>query len=485
MGLNNKVINENPAIVWVGLNALHERLDSYYYNPIFIRQYSKMTKGKVGVIGEFFNVTKLSGFEYTKHFTDEALKAGDVVAITSQNVADCNLNIKETNTIKIPRKLHNDLKRSQLKIDDIVLSYTGHYRRAAVINGNIGEELHLGPNVCKLSPINTNIDSAFLCVYFNSYSGQVYLDREKTISAQPTVNMDRIRNMEFPLPSIDIQGYIGDKLRKAEYLKVEAMKLKREAEDLIDRHLKLEDLRAKINLPNVKQKWNYVSNDEFTGRLDPEHYKMKFSILNEHLELLDKINIKVLNLEDILEKGSYGILPSSSDYGKGELTFIRSTDLKDYMIDFDSCEKVPIEYNVEKARVSSGEILLEIKGSISSGAIVPNGVNEGIVNGSIYKFSVKEEFNNYYILAILQSLIGQLQKEKHGANSVISYLSLDVIQSLQIPVLTKSIQDKIGSNLERYVINLLEAKKLVKNAKQDVGSLIEGNFDESKINAEQ
>lgn len=482
--MKNNVINEKPAIVWVGLNALRERLDSYYYNPVFIKQYLKMLKGKIGVIGEFFNVTKLSGFEYTKHFTDEALEAGDIIAITSQNVADCRLNINETNTIKIPRKLHSELKRSQLKIDDIVLSYTGHYRRAALITKNIDEDLHLGPNVCKLSPTSSDIDSAFLCVYFNSYSGQVYLDREKTISAQPTVNMDRIRNMEFPLPSIDIQRYIGDKIRKADDLKVEAMKFKREAEDLIDRYLKLDDLSAKINLPNVKQKWNYVSNDEFTGRLDPEHYKMKFTVLYDHLKKLGKTDIKVLNLKDIVEKGSYGILPSSSDYGKGKLTFIRSTDLNDYMIDFDSCEKVPIEYNVEKARVSPGEILLEIKGSISGGAIVPNSVTEGIVNGSIYKFSVKEEYNNYYILAVLQSLVGELQKEKHGANSVISYLSLDVINKLQIPVLTKSTQDTIGSKLERYVINLLKAKKLVEEAKQDLEYLIEGNFEEPIIIAE-
>ncbi|MYL47645.1 hypothetical protein GLV94_18560 [Virgibacillus halodenitrificans] len=484
MDLNNKVINETPAIVWAGLNALQERLDSYYYNPIFIKQYSKMTKGKIGVISEYFNVTKLSGFEYTKHFTGEALRVGEVVAITSQNVADCKLNIKDTNTIKIPRKVHNNLKRSKLKVDDIVLSYTGHYRRAAVITENVGEKLHLGPNVCKLSPIGANVDSAFLCVYFNSYSGQVYLDREKTISAQPTVNMDRIRNIEFPLPNMDIQEYIGNKIRKADYLNLEAVKLRNDAEASIDRYLNIDELSATINLPRVKQKWNYVANDEFAGRLDPEHYKKKFSILNRYLEQLDKLNIKVLSLKDIIEKGSYGILPSSSDYGKGGLTFIRSTDLKDYMINFDSCEKVPKEYNVEKARVSSDEILLEIKGSISGGAIVPDSVNEGIVNGSIYKFSVKEEFNNYYILAILQSLIGELQKEKHGANSVISYLSLDVIQNLKIPVLKKSIQDNIGGNLEKYVNNLIEAKQLVKNAKKDIESLIEGTFNESIINEE-
>jgi type I restriction enzyme S subunit len=151
------------------------------------------------------------------------------------------------------------------------------------------------------------------------------------------------------------------------------------------------------------------------------------------------------------------------------------------MINIDSCEKVPMEYNLEKARVSSGEVLLEIKGAIAGGAIVPDNITEGIVNGSIYKFSVKEEFNNFYILAILQSLIGELQKEKYGANSVISYLSLDVIHNLQIPVLDKSIQDQIGGKLERYVQNQIEARKLIKSAKLDVESLIEGTFDESEI----
>ncbi|MEC2078586.1 hypothetical protein, partial [Metabacillus fastidiosus] len=111
-------------------------------------------------------------------------------------------------------------------------------------------------------------------------------------------------------------------------------------------------------------------------------------------------------------------------------------------------------------------------------------ITEAIVNGSIYKFSVKEEFNNFYVLAILQSLIGDLQKEKYGANSVISYLSLDVIQNLQIPVLDQSIQKEIGGKLKSYVLNQLEARSLIISAKYDIESLIEGTLDESKIESE-
>src|SRR5699024_3262252 len=132
-----------------------------------------------------------------------------------------------------------------------------------------------------------------------------------------------------------------------------AKKFKENSESIVSKKLDLEALENKITSNSVSQKWNYTTINEITDRLDSEHYKKKFSVLDEHFKELTSYGIRVIELNEIIEKGSYGILPSSSDYGKGELTFIRSTDLNQYMIDFDSCEKVPMEYYVKKAQVSS------------------------------------------------------------------------------------------------------------------------------------
>jgi len=71
-------------------------------------------------------------------------------------------------------------------------------------------------------------DSHFFSAFLNSEYGQRSLDREKTISAQPTVNMERIRYLTITEPAPLAQTYVGDKVRQAEWLRAQAQKLEEE-----------------------------------------------------------------------------------------------------------------------------------------------------------------------------------------------------------------------------------------------------------------
>lgn len=472
MDLNNKVINEKPAIVWTGTNALQERLDSYYYNPTFIKQYSKMMNGNMGVIGNYFNVTKLSGFEYTKYFTEEALRKGEVVAITSQNVADCQLNIKEGNTIKIPKKLHLELKRSRLNSNDIVLSYTGHYRRAAVISDEVNKELHLGPNVCKLSPIGTNIDSAYLCAYFNSYSGQVYLDREKTISAQPTVNMDRIRNIEFPLPDIRIQKFIGDKVRKAEELRNAANGMQLEIESIFEKELVLESIYETDN----GKKYAWVESSLINERIDAGYFSNKYLKLDE----LEK-NYSFVPLSKIVLELKTGKTPSQDEDDKNGTVLIAVNNV------------VPNDLEIEKnaRRVKIGDnlfltqaddLLITRVGTVGVCSVVESYQKGFVLSDNVIAAKlIKNDIPIRYIAAYLNSPTGRLQIERIVKGAVQPVINYQSIKELKVPKLGLNSMNKIDSLIMDWKENLLRANKLINEAKLDVDSLIEGNINESKI----
>ena len=98
-----------------------------------------------------------------------------------------------------------------------------------------------------------------------------------------------------------------------------------------------------------------------------------------------------------------------------------------------------------------------------------------IVNGSIYKFSVKKGYDNHYVLAYLLSKSGQLQKQQNLANSIISYLSLECINNLRFLLYLVGKQKLIGEKYRTYV-EQNKSKQLIQEAKNDVENLIEGNF---------
>lgn len=221
------VKSNKPSIVIITPKNLDERIDAAYYEAEhLLRDKGVKAYSDTNTIDELFSVTKLSGFEFTEYFTHKELSEGTILCLMSHNVGENLLDLSEC--IKITDETHTLLQRSQLENLDIVLSYTGHYRRAAVVPYRT-EPLHLGPNVCKLQPKVGHLDSYFYSTYFNSCYGQHALDREKTIAAQPTVNMSRIRSIVVPLPHPDAQAYIGNKVRQAEALRAKARVLIEEA----------------------------------------------------------------------------------------------------------------------------------------------------------------------------------------------------------------------------------------------------------------
>lgn len=475
--MKHKIISEAPSIVWSS-ELTTSRLDATYYSAKFIYNENKLSKVKTKRLKELLLKGNYGILPDSEDYLENNNNGNGIYLIRGTDLRD---NFIEINSlVTVPASYLTE--KAKVENEDVLLlikgvtldkewsvSIVNGLDKPAIFNGSIFR--------CKF---NNEVDPYFMTIYMSTD----YFLKQKSRAISNTGiyynDLDMIHSFKVICPAPKIQSYIGNKVRKAEELREEAKLLKEEAEKSLNQFLKLDSLEQKIN--NVLHiKANYVLPNDMNDRLDSEHYKKKFTILYEHLKELERSKVKVLSLKKIIDEGSYGILPDSQDYGKGELIFIRSTDLNDYMIDLDSCEKVPDKYLTPKATVSPGDILLEIKGAIAGGAIVPDIKTNAIVNGSIFRFRVKNDFNNFYILSVLQSIIGSLQKEQHGANSVISYLSLDVINNLKIPVIDIEKQNEIGDKLKKFVENNMKAKNLIKSAKQDIEDLIEGKFDESKI----
>lgn len=204
------------------------RYDAEYFNKE-ATEYIKMIKSKdFEYIGEEFEVSKLAGFEYTEYFTNKNMNSDEnYIALTSKNIQKNFLDLNDYITID-KNTADKFLKRSKLHRNDVILSYTGEYRRALKL---YEENYQLGPNVCRIRPKNNNkIKPGFLSIFLNLDVGQSILNKEKTLSAQPTVAMSRIRKIPVPKFSDKFQSIIESLIDKQYEMNEKNIKLYKEVE---------------------------------------------------------------------------------------------------------------------------------------------------------------------------------------------------------------------------------------------------------------
>lgn len=159
---------------------------------------------------DLFFVTKLAGFEYTDHMLLKEI--GDVPVIRAQNVR--NLTIDKSNLLYIDIKTSLLLDRCSLNKECLLITFIGAgIGDVATFNEEI--RWHLAPNVAKAEPF-AGIEELYIIKYFNYYLisdyGRSEIKKHMKATAQPSLSMETIRDIDIPLPPLEIQKRIVSKL---------------------------------------------------------------------------------------------------------------------------------------------------------------------------------------------------------------------------------------------------------------------------------
>ena len=461
---NYNILLTKPSCVWVYTNFIGTRIDSSYYRSESLEDlqvvldYSSCFK-----ISEFFEVSKLAGFEYTKYFTQENLAKGTVIALTSQNILENNIDF--SNVIKIPVDIHNVLNRSKVMSKDILLSYTGQYRRACVVPDNL--DLHLGPNICRLRK-KKEINEYYVSTFLNSKYGQSILDREKTVSAQPTVNMSRIRDITIPIPSQEIQKYIGDKVRRAEELREEAKAAKKDYEYII------QDIYSDSNIIKFPKGFYTVQSHDFDDkrlRIDSNFYNP----LYKNGKLNSYKNVKLSKLVDLKKNCK---IQAEEEYAYFEIGDLSTSNILD--------EKERVKGSElpgrAKLKLEKNDIIVSlVQESIEVTSYVDKELNNTLTTNGCAVLIPRDKSLSGYLYAIISSKYFIAQKCRYISGTNIRSMSKDDLLDMIVPVVEDGILTKVNELVKKEFACLRESKKLIQEAKQDVEDLIEGNFDMSKL----
>jgi type I restriction enzyme S subunit len=159
---------------------------------------------------EIFFVTKLAGFEYSEHISLK--ESGEIPVVRAQNVRP--LSIDKTNLLYIDAKTSATLERCALIKKCLLVTFIGA-GIGDVATFEETERWHLAPNVAKMEPFEgceelTNVK--YLNYYLMSRLGQKEIFKHVKATAQPSLSMGTIRDIDFAIPPLAEQNRIVQKL---------------------------------------------------------------------------------------------------------------------------------------------------------------------------------------------------------------------------------------------------------------------------------
>ncbi|HFJ2404639.1 TPA: restriction endonuclease subunit S, partial [Klebsiella pneumoniae] len=320
----------------VNSNLLEDRLDAEFYSLEQIKNHKTLQDYGVIPLSAYCNGINVG---YTGELTSVYRDQGT----TLYRVSDINgIFLSNDDVNYVPDDFAANNSQIWIRDNDIVFAAVGNTIGKVAL-----KTVSMPDGVCSRAlmiarPLTDKIDSSFLIAYLATKYAQKSLLRGISGSAQPVLNTPLIANLPVITAESLSQKYIGDKVRQAEQLGAWAKRLEQVSSFMF--------ANALAELGYKQKKSTKIVRTKLEDRLDPAFYDEKFSFFDESWF---KINSEPL--KQFIESGSYGVLPSSNSYGKGNVRFIRATDLKNANIDPTCFTYVPEEEVADKAKVSKGD----------------------------------------------------------------------------------------------------------------------------------
>ncbi|HAX62245.1 MAG TPA: hypothetical protein DCX95_06825 [Elusimicrobia bacterium] len=438
------------------LESAH-RLDAEYYQPEYLNTVEKLKNFQIKSIGEISKVvygTTPSGGVFEKQ---------GIPFIRSQNFSLLSI---ADDFVLCSEDFHKQNKKSKVISGDILFAAVGAtIGQVAVIQENI-REANINQNIAAVKIKDEKFNPYFVGLFFVSHSGQLQIERLVTGNAQFYLNSEQIRNFVVPVLNKNFQNEIARIVQNVQKELGNSKSLYSQAENLLLKELGLKDYKTDDELSCVV---NFFETKN-VHRIDAEYFQPKYEKL---ISKIKKRNTKLLGDLVSLKKG---IEPGADEYQDEGKLFIRVSSLsKQGLIDKDQKYLSDALYNELRKNYEpkQNEILLT-KDATPGIAYVLKEPVEGIVSGGIVRLKVKEDVEPEYIALCINSLVGQMQIERDAGGSIIIHLKPEQIKNLQIPVLSRPIQQKITDLVHKSHESHKKAKELLEESKQKVEKIILG-----------
>jgi restriction endonuclease S subunit len=371
---------------------------------------------------------------------------------------------------KIPKSFIEENKGiNMLNKGDMVITKVGTPSFASLVFEH--DEVALSRTVLGIKRIQ-NINPYYLLAFLRSKYGFSQLQRERELTIQYQLTLERVKKTLVFIPSVEFQNKIQAIIENYIYCLNQSQSLYRQAEELLLETIGLKDFQPTQENKNIK---SFSESFLATGRLDAEYYQPKYE------EIISKIQERQYEELGNMVTIQKSIEPGSDAYSDEGLPFIRVSDYNKFGI------STPDKYLSDNFCRENDELLKSLypkketilfskDGSVGTAYMLHEDM-QAVTSGAILHLTVKDKSKvlpEYLTLALNSEVVKQ-QAERDAGGSIILHWRISEIENVVVPIVDYGIQQQIAALIEKSFYLRGESKRLLDEAKDMVEKKIGRN----------
>ena len=432
------------------------RLDATHYHPFHLENLRRI------------KVQAQSLSEYITHISGGATPLGAMYpeeGIPFLRVQNIMPNYISDSDIKFLSPSQNqEILRSQLKKDDVLLTITGvSYGKSAVVTD---EFINANINQHSVKMTVRNIIPYFLSTFLNCKYGYSQSTRHVVGITRPALDYSAIKSFLIPDLDRNFQEVIASCCWQAEKSREDSKKRYNETQTLLLSELGLAGWQPKQQLTFVKN----FSDTEYTERIDAGYFQPKYDEIVSAIESCsggwDTLE-NLVTLEKCVEVGS-------KEYLESGIPFVRVSNLSPFEITHEKYISEELYAEIIEHQPKQGEILFSKDATPGIAHYLRESPDKMIPSGGILRLKSKtDKIGNEYLTLVLNSILTQEQVNRDVGGSVILHWRPDQVARTVIPILPQEKQTEIEQKVIESFNLRKRAKDLLESAKHAVEIAIE------------
>ncbi len=381
--------------------------------------------------------------------------------------------IDESNYHYISEQVHKILYKSHCKKGQILLTMAGAYLgQAAVFNSNY--EASSNQAIAKITLKDKSVDEYFISTFLNSKIGQLQIERYRTGTGQPNLNLGLIQAIKIPNISSKLQKNIRKIVLEGINCYQASLLNYKKAERKLYTELGLLNWRPQHELSFIKN----FSDSTQADRFDAEYYQPKY---DQIVSAVEKYKGGFAELGKLV-KIKKSVEPGSEAYQESGVPFVRVSNLSKFEISDINQQYISEELysSLKSHQPKKNEILLSKDATPGIAYQLNEEPQKMIVSGGILRIIINSQILPEYLTLVINSFIVQKQIERDAGGSIINHWRPDQVKGTLIPILKDEKQKAIKEIVEQSFSDRKLSKYLLEIAKRGVDIAVEKSEEEAQ-----
>jgi type I restriction enzyme, S subunit len=410
------------------------RIDAECFRPVHLHTENLINHIPHDIIGNLAeSVINFGAYSLCNYI--EFLPKGMPFIVTE----DIDNNIIDTSNLHyISREVHRILYKSHCKAGQVLLTMAGAYLGQAAVY-YLGFEASSNQAIAKITLKENSIDPFYLSTFLNCIYGQSQIERFRTGTGQPNLNLGLIQTIKVPLLSGSFQSLINNIILQGVSAHKKGDECYSQAEQILLSELNLLNWKPKHRHSFVKN----FSDTQSSERIDAEFYQPMYEKIIE--KLTNNFNAKPIGEYDFINitTGQY-----ADEYvlQKEGLPYIRGTDLSNGTVKTESLVYIPKQKQDKSKLAQEGDVVVTRVGTIGLSARIPEECAGGTISDNLIRLRFDNYIlNSYYTALYLGSVLGRNLMIRNSRGSVQQRLNQETLKEILLPVLEIQSQKKIAT----------------------------------------